>query len=490
VVVRKFLSSLAPKHTGIFSIISIFIIAVAIPVTVLMSQQRQNTQNFAATTCTVSGWTSGCCPGESQCIGNTVYGCHLRNGVGNWDNNIGLPGTACVSPAICKAVSTGHVSCVGTTSGSGGITTTPTAAPTAANGSCPTGQKKGFAVCSNFIGTYDKTGTCGVDSGGNVRVICDINGCRNDSSFPSVDIGLYCSTSIGTCTRGSDGLDHNDIGNTLTCEGQIAHFNNWLQNPYPLYNISPAYLFGTQALTNDGLLYARYLNIKMGPNPANASGENPGYRGCDRTVNNSVSYLAWVQYIKDQLAGIAPAFVQDNGYTWNTGDMQRNLDNFNKNIAQNIAVYNAEKIAQQAAIKAGNWWTYFGVAQPSNPVYVKSLSYCSEYKPQTPSNNAPTVTLAAGSAVAPSSSPTSIPTGASSGSVSNANNTYLAGDINRDHKIDIIDYNIFWSCFNKGVLCSSKPSYRTLSDLNHDGRINIADYNLFLIAYSKQNTKQ
>lgn len=60
------------------------------------------------------------------------------------------------------------------------------------------------------------------------------------------------------------------------------------------------------------------------------------------------------------------------------------------------------------------------------------------------------------------------------------------GDINDDNKIDILDYNLFISCFGSKVntqLCQAKTS----SDLNDDGKPDGADYNLLIREVSVQS---
>ncbi|OGH29764.1 MAG: hypothetical protein A3F30_04015 [Candidatus Levybacteria bacterium RIFCSPHIGHO2_12_FULL_37_12] len=67
----------------------------------------------------------------------------------------------------------------------------------------------------------------------------------------------------------------------------------------------------------------------------------------------------------------------------------------------------------------------------------------------------------------------------------------VAGDINGDNAIDILDYNILISCSifstdNQG-LCNSNSQYKILADLEDNGAVNQFDYNLFLRELSVQN---
>lgn len=59
--------------------------------------------------------------------------------------------------------------------------------------------------------------------------------------------------------------------------------------------------------------------------------------------------------------------------------------------------------------------------------------------------------------------------------------TLIAGDINGDNVINIIDYNILIGCYSDllpATNCSA--TNKVLSDLNDDGQVNMYDYNLFL----------
>jgi hypothetical protein len=59
--------------------------------------------------------------------------------------------------------------------------------------------------------------------------------------------------------------------------------------------------------------------------------------------------------------------------------------------------------------------------------------------------------------------------------------TLVAGDVNGDNQINILDYNILMGCYSDllpAVSCTSANN--VLSDLNDDGNVNQFDYNLFL----------
>jgi len=67
----------------------------------------------------------------------------------------------------------------------------------------------------------------------------------------------------------------------------------------------------------------------------------------------------------------------------------------------------------------------------------------------------------------------------------------VAGDINGDNAINILDYNILISCsiFSKDgqTVCNQNPNYKTLADLDDNGAVNQFDYNLFVRELSVQN---
>jgi len=64
----------------------------------------------------------------------------------------------------------------------------------------------------------------------------------------------------------------------------------------------------------------------------------------------------------------------------------------------------------------------------------------------------------------------------------------IAGDINNDNAINILDYNILMGCYSDlapAISCTSDQ--KTASDLNDDGSVNQYDYNLFIRELSNQN---
>jgi hypothetical protein len=66
--------------------------------------------------------------------------------------------------------------------------------------------------------------------------------------------------------------------------------------------------------------------------------------------------------------------------------------------------------------------------------------------------------------------------------------TLVAGDVNGDNTISILDYNLLIGCysdFSPAKSCTS--ANKLLTDLNDDGNVNQTDYNLFLREISVQN---
>jgi Mg-chelatase subunit ChlD len=62
------------------------------------------------------------------------------------------------------------------------------------------------------------------------------------------------------------------------------------------------------------------------------------------------------------------------------------------------------------------------------------------------------------------------------------NATFIAGDINNDNKLNILDYNILTGCYSDLAAATScnDAQNKLASDLNDDGAVNQFDYNLFL----------
>lgn len=63
----------------------------------------------------------------------------------------------------------------------------------------------------------------------------------------------------------------------------------------------------------------------------------------------------------------------------------------------------------------------------------------------------------------------------------------IAGDINADNKLDILDYNILASCFGSKATSPACNNQAQAADLNDDGKVDGIDYNLFLRELSVQN---
>ena len=71
----------------------------------------------------------------------------------------------------------------------------------------------------------------------------------------------------------------------------------------------------------------------------------------------------------------------------------------------------------------------------------------------------------------------------------------IAGDINGDNALTIIDYNILLSCMtdpnltniDNYALCNTNSTFIKLSDLEDNGVVNRFDYNLLLREYSVQS---
>lgn len=247
---------------------------------------------------------------------------------------------------------------------------------------CQPGQKKGFSVCKNFIGTYDTTGSCGVDQTGNKLLTCDNTSCVS-RDYP-INIAAYCSNSSGTCSTGSDGKDsHQKTGPPLTCQAAITWWENWFANPYPLWSISPPYLPGSHVLSLNGLKKAQYESLIRGPNPIEGTGEDAAWRACDNTINNTFSNLAWRNYLQDQLSGKAPLMTEPNApnqCVTASGIQLQYLDPINRQIQSNIDRYNILKTQQAAALAAGSYATYYGLdsSVTSQPL----IAGCSSTDPQ------------------------------------------------------------------------------------------------------------
>jgi len=69
--------------------------------------------------------------------------------------------------------------------------------------------------------------------------------------------------------------------------------------------------------------------------------------------------------------------------------------------------------------------------------------------------------------------------------------TLVAGDINNDNTLSILDYNIFIGCYTDFLAATScTPEQQVATDLNDDGVVNEDDYNLFLRELAAQQGLQ
>lgn len=65
--------------------------------------------------------------------------------------------------------------------------------------------------------------------------------------------------------------------------------------------------------------------------------------------------------------------------------------------------------------------------------------------------------------------------------------TVVAGDVNNDNKLDILDYNSLLDCYSDlAAAAACSDDKKVASDLNDDGSVNQVDYNLFLREISTQ----
>lgn len=64
----------------------------------------------------------------------------------------------------------------------------------------------------------------------------------------------------------------------------------------------------------------------------------------------------------------------------------------------------------------------------------------------------------------------------------------VAGDINNDNVIDLLDYNILLGCYSDTSPAKAcNPDQKASSDLNYDGKVNLTDFTLFERELSVQN---
>lgn len=66
--------------------------------------------------------------------------------------------------------------------------------------------------------------------------------------------------------------------------------------------------------------------------------------------------------------------------------------------------------------------------------------------------------------------------------------TFIAGDVNNDNALNILDYNLLVGCYSDlAPAISCTPTDKLLTDLNDNGSVNQFDYNLFLREITVQN---
>lgn len=129
-----------------------------------------------------------------------------------------------------------------------------------------------------------------------------------------------------------------------------------LANPNPLYagtyapevearrrsdgSLNPIDLPGTTGLSEAELLTARLAQSV--PAEVLATGQNEGVAraGQPQNVNDSYDLLAWVQQLRDMLAGSIPPLVQSNGYVWTPADIANNLGIALDQVSLNKQLYN------------------------------------------------------------------------------------------------------------------------------------------------------
>ena len=142
-------------------------------------------------------------------------------------------------------------------------------------------------------------------------------------------------------------------------------------NPNPLYagtyaadvearrradgSLNPIDLPSTEYLSSADLLTARLAESV--PNAVLATGQNEGVArpGQPQQPNDSYDLLAWVTQLKGMQAGTVPPFVQDNGYTWNAGDISRNLGMAVTQVVANKTMYNARWESRWALLRANGY---------------------------------------------------------------------------------------------------------------------------------------
>lgn len=74
------------------------------------------------------------------------------------------------------------------------------------------------------------------------------------------------------------------------------------------------------------------------------------------------------------------------------------------------------------------------------------------------------------------------------GSTNQTKTTYLTpGDINKDSQINLLDYNVFYSCFENKATTVSCNGNGTMADLDDNGLVNGVDYNILVRSFRSPN---
>jgi flagellar basal-body rod protein FlgB len=140
-----------------------------------------------------------------------------------------------------------------------------------------------------------------------------------------------------------------------TPQSARAWWDAWFQNPTNLSGLSPQNLPGSLVLSPEEAALARQINTRLGPRPENASGQNPGYRPGDTSINNSYDVLAYLAELqKQQAAGtyksVNPLVAgRPDEAQLNAAELERAIAAAQATIAANKDVYAIQLALQQAA---------------------------------------------------------------------------------------------------------------------------------------------
>ncbi len=151
-----------------------------------------------------------------------------------------------------------------------------------------------------------------------------------------------------------------------TREAARAWWDNWFAQPYNLAGMSPQNLPGSLVLSPEETARARQINTRLGPRPSDASGQNPGYRPGDTSINNSYDLLAYLAQLEQQKAAGTYAMANDPSRRSGSdamaqAELERNIAVAKANIAQNKQEYARqlaaagplEGMAKGGRVKAG-----------------------------------------------------------------------------------------------------------------------------------------